>query len=331
MLNFSYANIISEMRIRIILFMQLWLITSYGQNFLFQNQSFFKPYLINPALAGSQGKGNIGVIYKKQLVDFENSPNSQAISIDYPFLRNTIGIGFNMLKDQNGPSSYLGFESTFAYHVLTAKKNSKIPAGFSFGISASMNQFSLERQLLIEESSDDDIFKDDNKFNDISPNVNAGFNFFSHGFNLGISVFNLMSWKNTIYKNENDLQRAFTVFISTGMEWVIMDNWVIRPNILIRTQKNADFQLDIMSEIRYVSSNGSNFSLAPFIRSYNYRTISGNQSVGLNTVISRYPFSLGYQFEFPMAGNNISFGGDHVFFFSYQLSSNSIKKNNKTN
>ena len=80
--------------------MQLWLITSYGQNFLFQNQSFFNPYLTNPALAGSQGKGNIGIIYKKQLVDFENGPNSQVISIDYPFLRNTTGLGFNILKDQ---------------------------------------------------------------------------------------------------------------------------------------------------------------------------------------------------------------------------------------
>ena len=46
------------MRIGIIILMQLWLITSYGQNFLFQNQSFFNPYLTNPALAGSQGKGN---------------------------------------------------------------------------------------------------------------------------------------------------------------------------------------------------------------------------------------------------------------------------------
>ena len=96
MLNFSYANIISEMRIGIIILMQLWLITSYGQNFLFQNQSFFKPYLTNPALAGTHGKGSIGVIYKKQLADFNNGPNSQAITVDYPFLKNTTGIGFNI-------------------------------------------------------------------------------------------------------------------------------------------------------------------------------------------------------------------------------------------
>lgn len=318
------------MRICLILLMQIWYTTNYGQNFLFQNQSFFKPYLTNPALAGSQGKGNVGVIYKKQLVDFENSPNSQAISVDYPFLRNTTGLGFNLFKDQNGPSSFLGFESTFAYHILTSKNDKDKPSGFSFGLSANMNQFSMDRQYLIGEGSDDDIFNDDTKFNDISPNVNVGFNFFSQGFNLGVSVYNLMSWENTIYREENDLQRAFTVFISSGIEWIVKENWVIRPALLLRTQKNADFQLDVMSEIRYVSSNGSSISLMPFSRSFSYRTLSGNQSLGLNTLISRHPFSLGYQFDFPVSGNN-AYAGDHVFFVSYQLNSKPVKNKNKTN
>lgn len=318
------------MRICLILLMQIWYTTNYGQNFLFQNQSFFKPYLTNPALAGSQGKGNVGVIYRKQLVDFENSPNSQAISVDYPFLRNTTGLGFNLFKDQNGPSSFLGFESTFAYHILTSKNDKDKPSGFSFGLSANMNQFSMDRQYLIGEGSDDDIFNDDTKFNDISPNVNVGFNFFSQGFNLGVSVYNLMSWENTIYMEENDLQRAFTVFISSGIEWIVKENWVIRPALLLRTQKNADFQLDVMSEIRYVAPNGSSISLTPFSRSFSYRTLSGNQSLGLNTLISRHPFSLGYQFDFPVSGNN-AYAGDHVFFVSYQLNSKPVKNKNKTN
>jgi hypothetical protein len=131
---------------------------------------------------------------------------------------------------------------------------------------------------------------------------------------------------NTVYREENDLQRAFTVFISTGIEWVVKDNWVIRPALLIRTQKNADFQLDIMSEIKYISPKGSSFSLTPFSRSFSYRTLSGNQSVGLNTIISKHPFSLGYQFDLPVSGNNV-YAGDHIFYISYQLNSKpTIKK-----
>ena len=99
-----------------------------GQNFLFLNQNFFKPYLTNPALAGSQGQGSATVIYKKQLAGFKNSPNSQVISADYPFSKSKIGVGFNLFKDQNGASSYAGVESTFAYHILTTKKGAKKPS-----------------------------------------------------------------------------------------------------------------------------------------------------------------------------------------------------------
>jgi len=309
--------------------MQIWLITGFGQNFLFQNQSFFRPYLTNPALAGVKGKGNVSVFYKKQLADFENGPNSQAISVDYPFLKNTTGIGFNMFKDQNGPSSYLGFESTFAYHILTTKKDAKKPSGFSFGLSANMNQFSIDMQYLMGEGSDDDIFKDDSRFNDISPNVNVGFNYFSEGFNLGISAYNVMSLNNTVFREENDLQNAFTVFISTGIEWIVKEQWVIHPNMLIRTQKNADFQVDIMSEFGFNSPKGFSFSLTPLFRSFSYRTISGNQSIGLNTLFSNYPFSFGYQFDLPISGG-YGYAGDHIFFIAYQLRSKPKSGNKKS-
>lgn len=309
--------------------MQIWVITGYGQNFLFQNQSFFRPYLTNPALAGIKGKGNLGIIYKKQLAEFENSPNSQAISIDYPFLRNSVGLGFNLFKDQNGPSSYLGFESTFAYHVITSKKYEEKLTGFSFGLSANINQFTLDRQYLMGEGSDDAIFNDDSNFNDISPNANIGFNFFSDGFSLGASVYNLLSLKNTVYKETNDLQRAFTVFLSTSIEWIVKEQWIIRPALLLRTQKNADYQVDIMSEFGYKSLNGFSFSLTPLFRSFSYRTVSGNQSVGLNSLISKYPFSLGYQFDVPISGN-YGYAGDHVFFIAYQLGSKPKVANKKS-
>ena len=73
-------------------------ITANGQNYIFQNQHFFKPYLTNPAMAGAQNNGNIALIYKKQLLGFDNSPNSQVISMDYPFSKSRIGLGLNVCK-----------------------------------------------------------------------------------------------------------------------------------------------------------------------------------------------------------------------------------------
>ena len=93
---------------------------------------------------------------------------------------------------------------------------------------------------------------------------------------------------------------------------------MIRPSMLVRTQENADYQFDVLGEIRFLTAQGSFFSLAPVYRNFSYRTITGSQSVGLNVLVSKHPFGIGYQFDFPLTGNNFS-AGDHVFSFTYQL------------
>lgn len=306
------------MRIYIFFFLLGVCFTVKGQNFLFQNQNFFKPYLTNPAQAGSQGKGNAAIIYKKQLLGFENSPNSQVISVDYPFSKSKTGVGLNLFKDQNGASSFAGIESTFAYHIVTTKKGAKYPSGFSFGLSANVNQYRVNKQDLISLGGDDDLFNDESKFNHIQPNVNIGFNFYSHGYFLGISAYNFLPFANPIFTDENDLQNALTIYISTGLELPLKDKLVLRPNVVIRTQENADYQIDAVVETRFVTSAGSYFSFAPVFRSFSYRTLTGNQSIGLNAMVFKHPFSFGYQFDLGLSGRNFS-AGEHVLSFAYQL------------
>ena len=117
-------------------------IICFGQNYIFQNQHYFKPYLINPALAGANRSGNAMLVYSKRLTGFDNSPNSQLLSIDYPFPKNQIGLGINGFKDQNGAVSFVGLESTFAYHIENVGRGANKPiSGLSFGISATYNQY----------------------------------------------------------------------------------------------------------------------------------------------------------------------------------------------
>lgn len=292
-----------------------------GQNYLFQNQQFFKPYLTNPALAGSINNGNIALIHKKQLAGFVNSPNSQLISVDYPLSESKIGIGVNAFKDQNGASSFLGFESTFAYQIILDKsKNTTNPkSGFSFGLSATFNQYRVKSSLLIPTELDDNLFNDENKFINSYPNANLGFNFYSHGFNIGASVYNLIPHFSPIFTNENDLQNAFTVFLSSGVELKIKDNLIVIPNILYRTQKNSDYQLDVMLDFKFITSPSSIFNISPVFRNFGYAAITGSQSTGVNAQIYRHPFIIGYQFEMPLSTINVNSKGDHIFFLAFKL------------
>jgi type IX secretion system PorP/SprF family membrane protein len=293
-----------------------------GQNYIFQNQHFFKPYLTNPALAGAQNNGNVAIIYKKQLVGFENSPNSQVLSIDYPFSKSKVGVGVNGFKDKNGFSSFTGFETTFAYHVSSDKKGSVPSTGFSFGLSATYNQYSIDGSNFKPEESDDITLTDPNKLSNAYPNANFGFNFYSSGFNLGLSAYNIIPNVSTIFTNKDDIQNAFTVFINSGVDLKLKENMVIRPNVLYRTQKNSDFQFDMMLDFKFISSPSSFFTISPVFRNYGYAAITGRQSVGVNALVSWHPFVLGYQFETPLSAmNDFSRGGNHVIFLAFKLTS----------
>jgi len=296
--------------------------TGNGQNYIFQNQHFFKPYLTNPSQAGAQNNGNVALIYKKQLVGFDNSPNSQLISIDYPFSKSKIGVGINGFKDQNGASSFSGFESTFAYHLITEKKGQEPLTGFSFGLSATYNQYSIDGTNFKPEETDDITLTDPNKLSNSYPNANFGFNFYSHGFNLGVSAYNIIPNVSTIFTNEDDIQNAFTVFINSGFDLKAKENIVIRPNVLYRTQRNSDYQLDMMLDLKFISSSSSFFTISTFFRNYGYAALTGRQSMGANALISWHPFVIGYQFEMPLSAiNDYSKGGNHVIFLAFKLTS----------
>jgi type IX secretion system PorP/SprF family membrane protein len=217
-----------------ILFLVFQGIICFGQNYIFQNQHYFKPYLINPALAGANRSGNAMLVYSKRLIGFENAPNSQLLSIDYPFPKNQIGLGINGFKDQNGAVSFVGLESTFAYHLQSEGRGAKKPlTGLSFGISATYNQYRIDRLGLLAGNVDNNLFTDDTKFFNAYPNANVGFHFHSHGFHLGISAYNIIPQVNDLFMNENDVRNAFLTFISSGVK--------LNPMGLIPTNRREFF------------------------------------------------------------------------------------------
>lgn len=290
-----------------------------GQNYLFQNQTFFKPYLTNPAFAGFPNNGDFSLIYNKKLIGFDNSPNSQVISVDYPFSKNQIGIGMNGFKEENGAISFIGFESTFSYHIVKEEKEPNSLTAISFGLSASYNQYRIDRIGLMTGISDNNIFNDESKFFNAYPSANIGFNFFSHGFNLGFSAYNIIPNASSVFTNESDIQNALVTFITSGLDLQMTENLKIKPNFIFRTQKNADYQLDIMFDVSLNLNAGSQFSLSPVFRNYVFEFSGKSKALGLNTMFIKYPFRVGYQFDLPLTATiNLSNSG-HILMIGYIL------------
>ena len=304
-----------------ILFIVFQGIICFGQNYIFQNQHYFKPYLINPALAGAYRSGNAMLVYSKRLTGFDNSPNSQLLSIDYPFPKNQIGLGINGFKDQNGAVSFVGLESTFAYHIENVGRGSNKPiSGLSFGISATYNQYRIDRLGLLAGNVDNNLFNDETKFFNAYPNANVGFHFHSHGFHLGISAYNIIPRVNDLFMDENDVRNAFLTYISSGVKLKVSENIEITPGVLLRTQQSADFQIDMMVDIKLKLTGGAYFSVAPVYRNYEYSVFSKSRSVGMNAMVSKYPITAGYQFDIGLSTVQGIPNMGHLLIVAYDLS-----------
>ena len=296
-------------------------IICFGQNYIFQNQHYFKPYLINPALAGAYRSGNAMLVYSKRLTGFDNSPNSQLLSIDYPFPKNQIGLGINGFKDQNGAVSFVGLESTFAYHIENVGRGANKPiSGLSFGISATYNQYRIDRLGLLAGNVDNNLFNDETKFFNAYPNANVGFHFYSHGFHLGISAYNIIPQVNDLFMDENDIRNAFLTYISSGVKLKVSENIEITPGVLLRTQQSADFQIDMMVDIKLKLTGGAYFSVAPVYRNYEYSVFSKSRSVGMNAMVSKFPITAGYQFDIGLSTVQGIPNMGHLLIVAYSLS-----------
>lgn len=269
------------------------------------------------------------MVYSKRLTGFDNSPNSQLLSIDYPFPKNQIGLGINGFKDQNGAVSFVGLESTFAYHIENVGRGSNIPiSGLSFGISATYNQYRIDRLGLLAGNVDNNLFNDETKFFNAYPNANVGFHFHSHGFHLGISAYNIIPQVNDLFMDENDVRNAFLTYISSGVKLKVSENIEITPGVLLRTQQSADYQLDMMVDIKLKLKGGAYFSVALVYRNYEYSVFSKSRSGGMNAMISKYPFTAGYQFDIGLSSVNSFPNMGHLLIIAYALSEKpKLKKN----
>ena len=106
--------------------------------------------------------------------------------------------------------------------------------------------------------------------------------------------------------NKNDIRNAFLTYIS--------------PGVLLRTHQSTDYQMDMMVDIKLKLTGGAYFSVAPVYRNYEYSVFSKSRSVGLNAMVSKYPFTAGYQFDIVLSKVQGIPNMGHLLIVAYDLS-----------
>jgi type IX secretion system PorP/SprF family membrane protein len=272
------------------LFIIATIITGLCINSLYAQQSpqfsqyTMNEFLINPAVAGVDGRTILSMTARKDWVGFSdgiNTPQTYAISFQSRILKSQynissnkgggnklkkqskgrVGLGASLYTDVNGAIRRTGMQFTYTYHIYS--QNSQ----FSMGLTGSVIQLRFQTNELTFRNNDNEIMlvvADDPAW---MPDFGFGINYMTHEFHFGASVEQILETpyilgnSNIDYSTTNLGQKRHYFFIG-AMRKSFTGNakWEYEPSFLLRLYDLFDFssgyyfpgsQLDISMKLFY--------------------------------------------------------------------------------
>lgn len=291
------------------------------------SQYLFNRYLINPAVAGSDGYSSFNLTAREQWLGYSGAPRTYSFSYQTRLLkrsyilRNTsarrriyrpksegkVGIGGYVFSDKNGLVQRTGLQGTYAYHTWLYGETQ-----LSFGISATAFHFRINEDQIAFEDPDDPILYGDLRKGIFVPDANFGVYLLNYRYNVGFSVeqlfqsfgkFGNSSYDNLIFMRHYYLFGSYTYPISPESE--------IQPTFMFRMSEQWNPQVDI----------GMNYLFKQdFWAGLNYRT--GNVIVA-NLGARFEQFYFGYAFDFSFSEIQSLTYGSHELMIAMKLGSSS--------
>jgi type IX secretion system PorP/SprF family membrane protein len=240
------------------------LISLNGQQLPLYSQYMMNGFLFNPAVAGSDGYTTFSVSSRDDMVGFENSPRTNAFSVQGRILRSgskvrqnslfktkslskrsgRIGVGAYVFNDRNGYVQRVGGQIAYAYHIYM--QNTQL----SFGLSASTFQFKLDNSKLNFQEPDD-VFDKSFANKVLVPDVSAGVYLLTANSYYGFSVANCFETRVKIGGSPLDYRMYRHYFLMGGKRFNMQDLFSWEPSFLIKGTEKMGFQADIQFRTYY--------------------------------------------------------------------------------
>jgi type IX secretion system PorP/SprF family membrane protein len=216
-------------------------IASFAKSQQLQSSSFYdlQGAFHNPAMAGTEGHGVLGVTYRTQWSSISGAPKTGTLFGSFDMPKHAIGLGGYLYNDQTGPISRTGLNLSFAKHIALEKGQ------LSIGLQANAQQYAIDVDKLAQSlgASDPTIMGGDNKYK-----FDAGFGaaYVSKSLTIGVSVAQLIQSKLDFYNGNADLTeegKLYRHYYAHGSyNWKVDKNTVITPNFLMIYLPNAPLE-----------------------------------------------------------------------------------------
>ena len=171
------------------------------------SQYLFNKFLINPAVAGSDGYTTINLTARQQWVGYSDAPRTFSLSVQARMLKRKlkvsqssgdravlrpksdgkVGLGGFIFSDKNGLIQRNGFQLSYSYHMWL-QSNTQL----SLGISFNGYHYKIDEADIKMENPDDPLLNSDLRRGIFVPDVTFGTYLLNPDFCLGISVDQLL-------------------------------------------------------------------------------------------------------------------------------------------
>jgi type IX secretion system PorP/SprF family membrane protein len=218
------------------------------QTYMF-TQYYFNPFLINPAIAGTNNYYQVRANNRFQWVGFGDGPITNALSMYGPSgsKKYDMGFGGNVVSDITGPVSTIALNGAYAYNFAI---NSEMR--LSLGAALGFTQRKLDgTQVTMPDGKPDPALP--NAVNaKLLPDASVGAYLYSSNFNVGFSANNLFNSKTNKAIDSSTFNRLKShFFLTVFYKYYINKDFQLEPGIIIKAVRPAPIQMDLTCRVIY--------------------------------------------------------------------------------
>lgn len=288
------------------------------------SQYMLNGFLINPAVAGSEGYTAVNLTAREQWIGMKHTPGTYALSFQTRLLKKShisrgssvrrrksggsaggrVGLGGYIFSDQNGAVERIGIKGTYAYHINF--RHSQL----SFGLSLVGYQFKLNEDLIHLADPGDELWLGAHKSVFI-PDADFGVYYMARNYWGGISVDQMFESVLKIGDSGYDryvMERNY--YLVGGYDFEINRDVTFSPSTLLKYAENGKFQADVGGKFIFQQS---------FWAGLTYRT---GQSIIVLAGVSYDKFIFGYAFDIGLNSIMKYSYGTHEFTFIAKFGDN---------
>ncbi|MFC4816228.1 MULTISPECIES: type IX secretion system membrane protein PorP/SprF [unclassified Flavobacterium] len=266
-------------------------------------QYMYNMNVMNPAYAGSKENLSIGLLFRKQWVEIEDSPTTFTASGHSPVGKN-VGLGLSVISDRIGPVEENNIYGDFSY-TLNLGGEHRLAMGIKAGVSLLNIGLNSEIASTLPAPSDGAFAEDTSS---AKLNIGTGLFYYTDKYYLALSVPNMLKSAHLDYNGVQYGSEVQHYFLTGGYVFNLSENTKFKPFFMVKSAFNAPTSVDLSTNFLFFDKFelGASYRIDDsFGAMVNYRISDGMR--------------LGYAYDHIVSDLNVATPSSHEFMVLFDL------------